>query len=224
MTIKIMEKELERILTEGAAELGVGLDTAAQAAFFVYLRELKAWNRKINLTAIEDDRDIVVRHFLDSLTVCRLLKGSERLLDVGAGAGFPGIPIKIAMPGTDVVLMDSVSKKVHFIRHIARTLGLKGLEAVSCRVEEKAAIEKYGGTFDCVVSRAFAELRDFVSAGLPYLKAGGRLIAMKGPAYAGELGAVDLKGLGLNAPEVHRVRLPSTDIVTVHVVFTRENH
>lgn len=217
------EKDLEKILQEGAAELGVELDATARAAFFTYLRELKGWNRKINLTAIEDDRDIVVRHFLDSITLCRLLKGSERLLDVGSGAGFPGIPVKIAMPSTDVVLMDSVSKKVHFMRHVMRTLSLKGIEAVSGRVEEKAIIEKYGASFDCVVSRAFAELKDFVSVGLPYLKPGGRLIAMKGPAYAGELEVVDLKGLGLGAPEIHRVRLPSTDIATVHVVFTREN-
>ena len=217
------EKALEKMLIDGAVGLGVALDDRSVSAFMAYLRELKAWNRKINLTSIDEDEDVIVRHFLDSLTVCRFLTGAERLLDIGSGAGFPGLPIKIAMPGTDVVLLDTVTKKVHFIRHMIRTLGLLAngaVEAVSARVEEASMLEKYGSSFDCVVSRAFSELRNFVSVGLPYLKPGGRLIAMKGPAYTGELDAVELKGLSV--PEVHTVRLPTTHIDTVLVVFTKQ--
>jgi len=219
------EKGLERMLVEGAAALGVELDNGQATAFMVFLRELKAWNRKINLTSIDRDEDIIVRHFIDSLTVCRFLKGAERLLDIGAGAGFPGLPIKIAMPGTKIVLLDSVTKKVHFIRHIIRTLLLAtsgspgSIEALSARVEDPAMVEKYSFGFDCVVSRAFSELKNFVAVGLPYLKPGGRLIAMKGPAYAGELDAVSLEGLSV--PEVYTVRLPATHIDTVLVVFTK---
>jgi len=216
------EKGLEKMLVEGAAGLGVALEGSQAAAFMVFLRELKAWNRKINLTSIDRDEDIIVRHFIDSLTVCRFLKGTERLLDIGAGAGFPGLPIKIAMPGTKIVLLDSVTKKVHFIRHIIRTLslGLPGsIEAIPARVEDPAVVEKYSFGFDCVVSRAFSELKNFVSVGLPYLKPGGRLIAMKGPAYAGELDAVSLEGLSV--PEVYTVRLPMTHIDTILVVFTK---
>ena len=217
------EKALEKMLIDGAVGLGVALDARSVTAFMAYLRELKAWNRKINLTSIDEDEDVIVRHFLDSLTVCRFLTGAERLLDIGSGAGFPGLPIKIAMPGTDVVLLDTVTKKVHFIRHMIRTLGLLAngaVEAVSARVEEASMLEKYGSSFDCVVSRAFSELRNFVSVGLPYLKPGGRLIAMKGPAYTGELDAVELKGLSV--PEVHTVRLPTTHIDTVFVGFTKQ--
>src|SRR4030067_2642864 len=139
------EKALEKMLIDGAVGLGVALDDRSVSAFMAYLRELKAWNRKINLTSIDEDEDIIVRHFLDSLTVCRFLTGAERLLDIGSGAGFPGLPIKIAMPGTDVVLLDTVTKKVHFIRHMIRTLGLQAngaVEAVSARVEEGAMLEK----------------------------------------------------------------------------------
>lgn len=217
------EKALEKMLIDGVAVLGVALDDRGVAAFMSFLRELKAWNKKINLTSIDEDEDIIVRHFLDSLTVCRFLAGTERILDIGSGAGFPGLPIKIAMPATDVVLLDTVTKKVHFIRHMIRTLGLSAsgaVEAVSARVEDAAMVEKYGASFDCVVSRAFSELKNFVSVGLPYLKPGGRLIAMKGPAYAGELDAVELDGLSV--PEVHTVRLPTTHIDTVFVVFTKQ--
>ena len=217
------EKALEKMLIEGASGLGVLLDARSVAAFMTFLRELKAWNKKINLTSIDKDEDIIVRHFLDSLTVCRFLGGTERVLDIGSGAGFPGLPIKIAMPDTDVVLLDTVTRKVHFIRHIIRTLGLQatgGVEAVSARVEEASIVERYGASFDCVVSRAFSELKNFVAVGLPYLKPGGRLIAMKGPAYAGELDAVELGGLSV--PEVHTVRLPTTHIDTVFVVFTKQ--
>lgn len=216
------EKALERMLINGAAGLGVALDERAATAFMAFLRELKAWNRKINLTSIDEDEGIIVRHFLDSLTVCRFLEGTERLLDIGSGAGFPGLPIKIAMPDTDVVLLDAVTRKVHFIRHMIRTLGLGAVgsvEAVSARVEDAAMVERYGSTFDCVVSRAFSELKNFVSVGMPYLKPGGRLIAMKGPAYTGELDSVSLDGLSV--PEVHTVRLPTTQIDTVLVVFTK---
>jgi len=222
------EKKLEEMLVEGAVGLGVALDKRQAAGFMVFLRELKAWNRKINLTSIDRDEDIIVRHFIDSLTVCRFLKGDERLLDIGAGAGFPGLPIKIAMPGTKIVLLDSVTKKVHFIRYIIRTLSLGSagssgapgsIEALSARVEDPAVVKKYSSGFDCVVSRAFSELKNFVAVGLPYLKAGGRLIAMKGPAYAGELDAVSLDGLSV--PEVYTVRLPTTHIDTVLVVFTK---
>lgn len=216
------EKALEQTLLEGAGELGVALDARGAAAFMTYLKELVAWNRKINLTSIDEPADIVVRHFLDSLTVCTLLTGGEKVLDIGSGAGFPGLPIKIAMNGTDVVLMDTVTKKVHFIRHMIRTLGFGsagGVEAVSARVEDPAVVAKYGPTFDCVVSRAFSELKNFVAVGMPYLKPGGRLIAMKGPAYAGELEAVDMKGLSV--PEVHTIRIPTTHIGTVIVVFTK---
>lgn len=220
------EKALEKMLVDGAAELGVSLDARGVAAFMTYLRELRAWNKKINLTAIVEPAEIVVRHFLDSLTVCRFLSGAERILDIGSGGGFPGLPIKIAMPATDVVLMDTVTKKVYFIRHMIRTLGLNsvgGVEAVAARVEDPSVVKKYGATFDCVVSRAFSELKNFIAVGLPYLKPGGRLIAMKGPAYAVELEAANLEGLkGLSVPEVHTVRLPATHFDTVFVVFTKQ--
>lgn len=198
-------KGLKGVLSEGATELGIDLTKEGLEGFAKYLRELKIWNKKMNLTSVDNDRDIIVRHFLDSLTIAGLLSGGERVLDLGAGAGFPGIPLKIALPSIDLVLVDSVEKKVHFMRHIIRTLGLKaGIEAVPGRVGDAALIEKYGNAFDAVISRAFTALSGFITAGLPFLKTGGRIIAMKGPSVDEEIReASSIKGIaGLRVVKV----------------------
>lgn len=212
--------ELARLLKDGASELGIALDEAAINAFFVYLEELKAWNRRINLTSIDSDREVVIRHFLDSLTPYRHIKGAERLLDIGAGAGFPGIPLKIADPTIEVILMDSVEKKVHFMRHVIRKLGLKGIEAVSGRVEERLLIDRYAFGFDCVISRAFTGLGRFIELSLPYLRAGGSIVAMKGPAYKDELEeACGIKGL--EPPQIYEIKVPFEERSTTLVIFKK---
>jgi 16S rRNA (guanine527-N7)-methyltransferase len=202
--IKLLE-----ILQQGSLELGVSLNSAQLASFLKYLRDLQGWNKKINLTSITDEKDIIIKHFLDSLTPIGFLSGVETLLDIGSGGGFPGLPLKIAMPSLKVTMMDSVEKKVHFIRHMIRTLDLKDAEAISGRVEAPDLIYRLSGAFDCVTSRAFAELEAFVTLGAPYVKSGGMLLAMKGPAVEEELKAMgDVKGLGLSAPEVYEVEVP----------------
>lgn len=198
-------KGLKSILSEGSTELGISLTKDGIEGFAKYMRELRLWNKKINLTSVDNDRDIIVRHFLDSLTVAGLFKGGERVLDVGAGAGFPGIPLKMAIGSIDLVLLDSVEKKVHFMRHIIRTLEMKtGIEALSGRVEDPSFIEKYGGGFDVIISRAFTILSGFITAGLPLLKRGGRIIALKGPSVVEEMKeASSIKGIeGLRVVKV----------------------
>ncbi|MEK6758590.1 MAG: 16S rRNA (guanine(527)-N(7))-methyltransferase RsmG [Deltaproteobacteria bacterium] len=198
-------KGLKGILSEGSTELGISLTKDGIEGFAKYMRELRLWNKKINLTSVDNDRDIIVRHFLDSLTTAGLFNGGERVLDVGAGAGFPGIPLKIAIPSIDMVLLDSVEKKVHFMRHIIRTLEMKtGIEALSGRVEAPSFVEKYGGGFDVIISRAFTLLSGFITAGLPLLKRGGRIIALKGPSVVEEIKAASsIKGIeGLRVVKV----------------------
>src|SRR3972149_12041419 len=102
------DKELIDLLQKGALELGVALDAGRAKAFLTYLRELKAWNKKINLTAIEDEKDIIIKHFLDSMTPFRLLSGVTSILDMGAGGGFPGLPLTIVRPDLELTLLDSV--------------------------------------------------------------------------------------------------------------------
>lgn len=217
-----MNEKLFKTLKSGAEELGVDLTEEALARLDEYLGELKAWNRKINLTAIDTDSEVVTKHFLDSLTPYRYLKGAARLLDIGAGAGFPGLVLKIADPSIDVVLMDSVEKKVHFMRHVIRKLGLKGASAIAGRAGDMAVVESHRGAFDVVISRAFSELGGFLALAGPYLAPGGLVIAMKGPKYAEELkGTAGLKGF--SPPETHEVRVPFTDRTTAVIIFHKED-
>lgn len=214
------EQLLIELLKKGGDELSEPLTDASIALFLRYFRELKAWNKKINLTSIENDREIILRHFLDSLIPYPYIKGSKRLLDIGSGAGFPGIPIKVHDPSISVTLVDSVEKKVHFLKHIIRTLGLTGIEAVWGRVEDKPMIERYSGAFDCVISRAFSELKDYLKLSLPYAAPGGTIIAIKGPAYEKEL--KEIEGFsGIEKPGVFEVKLPFTNRTTVILAFRK---
>jgi 16S rRNA (guanine527-N7)-methyltransferase len=197
-----MSDDLRNLLTKGAMELGVDLGDAQVESFFVYMEELKKWNEKINLTSIVEDKEIIVRHFLDSLVLCAFLAGGERVLDMGSGAGFPGLVLSIVNPALIVTCMDKVEKKVKFMRHIIRTLGLEGASAVSARAEDEGPLGELSGSFDVVLSRAFAGISDFLTLSIPYLKPGGRILAVKGPksveltAEVGEvMGSEHFKGL-----------------------------
>lgn len=175
-----MKEEIREILVNGASELGVALEKDQIEQFSVYLSELKEWNKRINLTTIIEDRHIVTRHFLDSMTPLKHLKGCQRLLDLGSGAGFPGIPLKIVRSDISVTLLDAKEKKVLFQRHIIRTLGLKkGICSVHGRAEDLALDGKYKEKFDAVISRALTSLEDFINLGSPFLIKGGLFIAIK---------------------------------------------
>ena len=158
--------------------MGIHLHPDALRRFEIYLKELKAWNQKFNLTAIKEDKGIVIKLFLDSLTPFNFIKTGSMLLDIGSGAGFPGIPLHIADPSLHVTLLDSVNKKVTFMNHIIAELSLTGIEVIHSRAEEFAKTKK--GAYDVVISRALTNLSDFIKLGEPFLKPDGILIAMKG--------------------------------------------
>lgn len=171
----------KELLQKGSDELFISLTDEQLGAFSLFLTELKRWNEKINLTAIIDDRDIVIKHVLDSLSY---LKGFTpapglRLLDIGSGAGFPALPLKIARPELSIAMVDSVKKKAAFLRHIVRTLKLKDVEVFDVRTEHLPA--SLCATFDVVTARAFASMGDAVMAGLPFLKPGGVIVLSRGP-------------------------------------------
>jgi 16S rRNA (guanine527-N7)-methyltransferase len=169
------------LLTTGAQELGVILTIEQINSFFLYMAELKKWNRKINLTAITEDRDMVIKHVLDSLAYRKGFAPAPglKLLDMGSGAGFPAIPLRLAHPEIAVTLVESIKKKASFLRHIIRTLKLSGINVVDKRTEELA--DSLLATFDVVTARAFADVGTALAAGTPFLKPGGLMVLSRGP-------------------------------------------
>ena len=181
-----MEAENKELFIEGAKAFGIYLDEKAIGAFDLYLKELLKWNQKINLTAIRSEKGIILKHYLDSFSVNPYLPQHISILDIGSGAGFPGIPLKIVRPTFEISLIDSVQKKVDFQRHIIRALGLRGAEAIHGRVQDTGILHSLGRRFDITLSRAFSNLRTFLVLSLPFLKEGGTAIAMRGETSAQE--------------------------------------
>jgi 16S rRNA (guanine527-N7)-methyltransferase len=175
-----MELENRHLLVEGAEAFGIRLNEKQVEAFDLYLRDLLKWNQKINLTAIRTEKGIVLKHFLDSLSAFPYLSKTASLLDIGSGAGFPGIPLKIVHPSLEITLIDSVRKKIDFQRHIIRMLGLKDTEAIHGRIQDKEILQSMTGRFDAVISRAFSDIQTLLLLAFPFLGKGGMLLAMKG--------------------------------------------
>lgn len=175
-----MVKNLELFLKKGAEKVRVALTPPMIQMFLIYLKELKEWNEKINLTSLKDDSEIITKHFIDSLSLAPFLPPEATLLDIGSGAGFPGIPLKIALPTLTVTLLEATEKKIRFQQHLIRTLGLSHITSIHNRAENEDLIKEYGLNFDIVVSRACASFKKFCRHGKPFVKIGGYLVAMKG--------------------------------------------
>ena len=170
--------------------MGIKASPGELEKYLLLLDELALWNKSLNLTAITDSEEAMEKHIVDSLTLCSLLQRTGFLLDIGSGAGFPCIPLKIAHPKVEVFSVEASRKKVHFQRHIARKLGLQGLTIIHSRVEELKSIVPDLPTFDWVVSRALTSLGAFLSLARPYVSASGYVIAMRGPSKDNEVNAV----------------------------------
>ena len=168
-------------VVDGAGELGVRLSPDQAATMGRHAREMLAWNRVSNLTAITDPLDVALKHMVDSLAPVPWIENGCRILDAGSGAGFPGIPLAIARPDLAITLVDSVRKKVSFLNYAVGTLGLAGVAAVHDRLETLSRNPAYNRRFDMVVCRAFSSVADFAALTLPFLAPAGALLAMKGP-------------------------------------------
>src|SRR6266566_8131037 len=169
-----------QIFLEGLHRLGLELSQQQLGQFLRYRDELLDWNTRINLTAISDPEEVLLKHFLDSLSLLMAYDVAEaRLLDIGAGAGFPGLPLKIVRPQWQVLLLEATGKKVTFLQHIIETLHLKNVVAVQGRAEELAHISEYRASFDSVTARAVASLPTLLEYAAPFCRVGGQIILPK---------------------------------------------
>ncbi|AUS98505.1 16S rRNA (guanine(527)-N(7))-methyltransferase RsmG [Clostridium thermosuccinogenes] len=214
-----MERELEQLLVKGAEEYSVHLDEEKIKSFGKYKEILLEWNEKINLTAIEEDKDIILKHFIDSLSIMPYIRGlikgesSLSLVDVGTGAGFPGIPVKIAAPEIKVTLLDSLEKRVKFLKEVVKGLGLTDIEAMHGRAEEYGVKAEFREKFDVSTARAVASLPVLLEYCLPFTKVGGLFIAMKG-SNTEEISSSKraLEILGGEIVDVKEITLPWSDM------------
>ena len=172
----------------GLNKLGLELTGQQSEQFLRYQQELLDWNTRVNLTSITNPEEVLIKHFLNSLVFADGLDTPEaRLLDIGAGAGFPGLPLKIVRPQWHVVLLEATGKKVKFLQHIIETLQLKDVVAVHGRAEELAHKAEYRGSFDVVTARAVASLPDLLEYAAPFCRIGGQMIFPKKGDLAEEL-------------------------------------
>jgi 16S rRNA (guanine527-N7)-methyltransferase len=208
-------------LVKGAEQIGVTLTAQVVASYLFYIEELKKWNQRINLTSLTEDVEIGVKHFVDSLTVAPYLHGVKKVLDIGTGAGFPGLPLKILSPSIEVLLLESSQKKVFFLRHIVRGLQLEGVEVVHGRAEDRKIQGRYARAFDLVLSRALADLPTSLRLAIPYIKEGGRIVGMRGRLGERERDAMDWRALGLHVIETQRLTLPFAGETRVLLIFQR---
>ena len=199
-------------ITESQKYSGTPLTEQQQKAFELYETELMIWNEKFNLTAIRDAEGIRIKHFLDSLTCLQVMKPlrNERIIDVGTGAGFPGIPLKIIYPGLKLTLVESVGKKAGFCKHIIETLHLGNVDVLTLRAEEVGRLPNHRAQYDWAIARAVASLPILSEYLIPLLKIGGRMLAQKGESAHAEAQASEnaFKLLGVELQTIEKITLP----------------
>ena len=216
----------EEILAARAAEAGIPLTAEQIGQFSVYHEMLLDWNTRMNLTALTAPEDVAVKHIIDSLTAydAALFDGARTLIDVGTGAGLPGIPLAVYAPHLTVTLLDSLNKRVRFLTEVTAAMGLQNVRCIHARAEEAARTAEHRAAYDIAVSRAVARLPVLLEYTLPFVRVGGTLLALKGRAYAEEQKearrAAEVLGGGcIMARPVH---LPGLDDVRAILTVTKE--
>lgn len=189
--IDFVSPEWARLLDEGARAMNVHLEPLQIDQFAIHARELVAWNRSVNLTAITDPVEVAVKHFIDTLPLSTLPPPESSVLDIGSGGGFPGIPLKVMRPDLQVMLIDGTRKKVSFQKHIINTLALEDIDARHIRAEDlEREFQPESSRYDVIVSKAVSKLDVFFDLAVPLLRRPGTMIAMKGKSVEAELEAV----------------------------------
>lgn len=195
-------------------EINININEKIADKFYKYTNMLLEWNEKINLTAITEISDIILKHYIDSLTINKYIKEQNTIIDIGTGAGFPGIPLKIVNPNNKFILVDSLNKRINFLKKVEKELNLQDIEMIHSRVEDLAKIKEYREKIDLAVSRAVANLSTLLEYMLPFVKENGLCICMKGPNITQEVEdskkAIEI--LEGKIEKIERINLPGSEI------------
>ena len=204
------------ILRQGIEDFGIEASDKMLADFQKYKEILVEWNQKMNLTGIEDEKEVFIKHFLDSVSAVTkgYIKNGMSLIDVGTGAGFPGLPIAIMNPNVEVTLLDSLNKRINYLNIVVRELGLKNVTTIHSRAEDGARKQELREKFDVATSRAVANMAVLSEFCMPYVRKGGYFVALKGPSIDEELKNAGnaIKTLGGELKGIIEVSIEETDL------------
>lgn len=201
-------------LIRDAEKINVFLDVFHVKQFEKYEEILLEWNEKINLTTITDEDEIITKHFVDSLYCAKYMSGNEKIIDIGTGAGFPGIPLKIIFSNINLTLLDSLNKRCIYLKDVAEKLKMENVDIVHGRAEELGKDIKYREKFDIITARAVANMKVLSEYCIPFAKVGGKFICMKGSEYKDELNdaRAQIGTLGGKVTDIEEIVLPDSDI------------
>lgn len=210
-----MNKELfSNILTNYANKIDIEFSEEQIDKLYNYMNLLLEWNEKINLTAITEPKEVILKHLIDSVTISKFIKSNSYVADIGTGAGFPGIPLKILREDIEVVLVDSLNKRINFLNEVIKELKLDNIKTVHARAEDFGQDKNYREKFDVVTSRAVANLSTLSEYLIPLAKVDGKCLCMKGPGADDEIKNAKnaINTLGGTITNVHVFNLPDSDI------------
>lgn len=210
-----MEKEeFSKIMKHNSKKIGILLNEEQVEQFYIYMELILEWNEKINLTAITKPEEIILKHFIDSLTIAKDIEKNAKIVDVGTGAGFPGVPLKIIRKDIEITLLDSLNKRILFLQEVIQQLKLTKIEAIHSRVEDFGRDKRYRDTFDYSVSRAVANLATLTEYLIPLVRLKGYCICMKGVNVEEEIqqskNAITI--LGGKIEKIDKFQLPDSDM------------
>lgn len=216
-------EEFSNLIKLYGKEISIEFSELQIERFYKYMNLLIEWNEKINLTAITEPKEIIIKHFIDSLTILKDIKGKNTLVDVGTGAGFPGIPLKIMNEEIKITLLDSLNKRINFLNEVIKELDLRNIETIHSRVEEAGKNKKYRESFDIATARAVANLSTLSEYMLPLVKIGGKSICMKGSEVGEELqnSKKAISILGGEIEDIDNFQLPKSDMMRNIVIIKK---
>jgi len=217
--------ENKMLLKSAAEKMNITLTDDMLDKFIRYKEMLVSWNEKMNLTAITEDKEVMIKHFADCISILKYVdfKDGDSVIDVGTGAGFPGVPVKIAAPQIKITLLDSLNKRINFLTELSKELSLENVECIHSRAEDGGQNPQLREKFDYCVSRAVANLAVLSEYCLPFVRVGGTFVSLKGPDVTEEVkeGEAAIKKLGGKIERIEKIEIPMSDITHSFVIIKK---